>query len=433
VQKLDKRDFAAIPGRGGPLIRSIGASRHSSAAVSSRGELFVWGEIGARLRDRTTRKPVSWIVSHELNPCRPLHIKPPTGEEGAEQLGGEDEMGITRLAQPILNRDMCMCTVLHKDMLEDLDDLGDNMKERINTIRIEGRKLKKRLDTQERDERERLAREDDYCAIEAFKDMHAEMEEHKLKLTKELDEYTAAIQDKTDNLRKLVRQIAVIDQHEVQNLAQFERLEAELSSFAKMPGDRPSSQAHQLTTQLNDIRLFREVNRKQKFNLLQQKSDLTSALMALENKKNMSLQTRLIFDERKNLMKRLVNSGSGDATMEVDDKVKTTCDMKTNCIREADLQRIAHDPHEYSGLTESLLISNRTLNDVLSSLREVSMASASAGADNKLFENSIEYQCSLVRQIDNRVKDAMTRATDMMHFFHGEMSSNFDDLPVTTR
>jgi hypothetical protein len=81
----------------------------------------------------------------------------------------------------------------------------------------------------------------------------------------------------------------------------------------------------------------------------------------------------------------------------------------------------------------SLLISNRTLNDVLSSLREVSMASVSIGADTKLFENSIEYQCSLVRQIDNRVKDAMTRATEMMHFFHGEMSSNFEDLPVTTR
>ena len=38
-----------------------------------------------------------------------------------------------------------------------------------------------------------------------------------------------------------------------------------------------------------------------------------------------------------------------------------------------------------------------------------------------------------VRQIDNRVKDSMTRATDMMHFFHGEMSSNFEDLPITTR
>jgi len=372
-------------------------------------------------------------VSHELNPCRPLCVKPPTGEEAADEVGGEDELGVTRLCQPVMNRDLVKCTVMHKDMLEDLDDVGDAMKERINVMRIDGRKLKKRLETQERDEKERLSREDEYAGLDTFKDMHAEMEQHKVKLMQELDEFTNAIQEKKDKLRKIVRQIAVIDQHEVQNLAQFERLEAELSSFAKMPGDRPSSQAHQLTTQLNDIRLFREVNRKQKFTLLQQKSDLTSELMSLENKKNMAVQTRLIFDERKNLMKRLVNQGSGGETMEVDDKVKTTCDMKTNCIRDADLQRIAGDPHGYSGLTESLLISNRTLNDVLSSLREVSMASASMSADSKTFENSIEYQCSIVRQIDNRVKDAMTRATDMMHFFHGEMSSNFEDLPVTTR
>lgn len=132
-------------------------------------------------------------------------------------------------------------------------------------------------------------------------------------------------------------------------------------------------------------------------------------------------------------MKRLVNAGSGGEAMEVDDKVKTTCDMKTNCIRDSDLQRIAADPLGFSGLTEALMISNRTLNDVLSSLREVSMASVSMSADSKLFENSIEYQCALVRQIDNRVKDSMTRATDMMHFFHGEMSSNFEDLPITTR
>merc|ERR1712188_197034 len=105
-------------------------------------------------------------------------------------------------------------------------------------------------------------------------------------------------------------------------------------------------------------------------------------------------------------------------------KVKTTCDMKTNCIRDSDLQRIAADPLGFSGLTEALMGSNRTLNDVLSSLREVSMASVSMSADSKLFENSIEYQCALVRQIDNRVKDSMTRATDMMHFFHGEMSRN---------
>ena len=39
--------------------------------------------------------------------------------------------------------------------------------------------------------------------------------------------------------------------------------------------------------------------------------------------------------------------------------------------------QIAADPLGFSGLTEALMISNRTLNDVLSSLREVSMASVS--------------------------------------------------------
>jgi hypothetical protein len=440
VQKLGPAQSLPFPfGKG--LVKYINASRHSSAAVSNRGELFVWGEIGARLQDRAKRD-TDWLVgsASDPNPCRPICVKPPSGEEAEEELGGEEEVQvgellepITKLCVPVLSRDLIMATVQHKDQLEDLDDVGDAMKERINNMRIEGRKLKKRLELQERDEKERLIRENEYAGLDTFKDMDAEMEEHKAKLNKELDEYTAEITEKKETLRKLVRQIAVIDQHEVNNLAHFERLEAELSSFAKMPGDRPSSQAHQLTTQLNDIRLFREVNRKQKFNLLQQKSDLTSTLMSLESKKNMALQTRLIFDERKTLMKRLVNAGSGGEAMEVDDKVKTTCDMKTNCIRDSDLQRIAADPLGFSGLTEALMISNRTLNDVLSSLREVSMASVSMSADSKLFENSIEYQCALVRQIDNRVKDSMTRATDMMHFFHGEMSSNFEDLPITTR
>ena len=38
-----------------------------------------------------------------------------------------------------------------------------------------------------------------------------------------------------------------------------------------MPGDRSNAQMHALQTQLNDIRLFRETNRKQKFDLLNQK------------------------------------------------------------------------------------------------------------------------------------------------------------------
>jgi hypothetical protein len=432
--KLSKADFAPEGGKkSGTVIRAIGAGRHSSAAVTSAGELFVWGELGARFRDRAKTK-TPWLVSRELNPCRPLLVKPPVGEEASEQLGGDDEVGITCLAQPIMNRDELLCTVLHRDQLENLDDLGDNDKARINELRVESRKLRKRHETQEREEKEFKARENEFSGIEPFKDMHLEMEGHKVKLKNEVEECMAAIQEKKELLRRIVRQIAVIDQHDVQNLAQFERLEAELSSFAKMPGDRPSSQAHQLTTQLNDIRLFREVNRKQKFNLLSQKSELTSTLMSLESKKNLSFQTLLIFEEREKLMRRLATAPKAGDAAEVEDKVKTTCDMKTNCIRDADLQTISGQPHEYSGLSEALLISSRTLGDVLSSLREVSMASMGTNnQDITLFENSIEYQCTLVHQIDNRVKDAMNRATDMMHFFHGEMSSNFEDLPVTTR
>jgi len=286
---------------------------------------------------------------------------------------------------------------------------------------------------QQERERERAAgKEEDYNGIDAFKDMHYEMDRVlNERVLSEIETSTVAIRVKKDALRKFVRDIAVIDQHEAQYIAQFERLEAEFSAFSKMPGDRSNAQMHALQTQLNDIRLFRETNRKQKFDLLNQKAELTTTLMKLESQKNLAEQTKLIFDDRKRLMKRLVTKSGGNIQRDV--TVQQTCEMKMRSIEEADISNLSAAPHRYSGLVECLTVSDRTVGDVCSSLKEVGMASTTGGAEAKVFEASLEYQSSTVRELNTRVRGALSRATDLLHGFHREMSSNFEDLPVTTR
>merc|ERR1719487_2201443 len=101
------------------------------------------------------------------NPARPLRIEP---EEEA------DEEDVKKLATPSVSRSLVLCTVGHREVVENLDDMGDRLKARMGDLKTEARRMRRLAEQQERERERSAGKEEEYAGIDQFKEMHSEMD-----------------------------------------------------------------------------------------------------------------------------------------------------------------------------------------------------------------------------------------------------------------
>merc|ERR550537_1022925 len=87
---------------------------------------------------------------------------------------------------------------------------------------------------------------------------------------------------------------------------------------------------------------------------------------------------------------------------------------------------LANRRNRFAGVEEVLLVSNKVLQDVQSSLKEINEGQPGTGGtrgDAKSLQNAIEYQCLSVREANAAVEKAVRRASQLMRDFHKETST----------
>jgi len=392
----------------GAKVKSCSCGPESSACVTFKGEVYVWGAMGY------------YLFQGNQNCTVPIKLRgmPP------RSLGSEYVPDMIAIF-----KDKAACTVARAKVKDDLESKIESMKRRSTALATAARS--------QRHQKEMHGGADgDGQEWEDLKGLNDELRTQKEDLFDEVKKMQAKLERNKEDLQRVYRELTICDQQDTAYNEASSNIEVQKSE------ENATSLSHyNLDSKLNDINQFRNTNRKNKMSYLQERDRLEQDqwrfkgdLVRLKDAKNQA-------DARSKLLKALQKGDFGStANSTVDDGLRIASSKREELS--ATFPQTLSGTGRFTGFLEAFSISERALQDVSSALKEVS--AVVEGVDGTTLEEMLELNLKLRKEynqviweklatVDPEVGQAAmmsTEQTGLLHQFFRELSHGRSHEPA---
>jgi len=336
------------------VVKSCSCGPESSACITTKGEVFVWGALGHFLCG-SMQSP-----SNSAENCTvPVQVrgisKAFEGEHGAPGHYAPNSVA--------LYKDQLICTVAQAKLQDELADKLKYLKSRNSQLREYKKQLKPDAEDGDADDLGGgLGKEE-----RAMKEKKQQKDMDIFRIKEQLNTF------KTE-LQSIARELTICDQ---QNTAYSDRADQLERDFAdsKAAGDvNKSTPNRNIETELNDVNHFKASNKRTKMQYFERRDRLERDERKLTKELAAAEQERDRLVARSKLIRALARGDFGASSGHAaDDEVRIAVNKQRE-LAATEPQTLASRPR-FGGFREVLSISDRALQDVSSALKEVSAAS----------------------------------------------------------
>mmetsp|Transcript_15448 Transcript_15448/g.32548 ORF Transcript_15448/g.32548 Transcript_15448/m.32548 type:complete len:573 (-) Transcript_15448:40-1758(-) len=366
------------------IVKSCSCGPESSACVTTRGEVYVWGAVSYYLFGEGNRYARG---ENCTIPVR-VHGVPPEGCR-AEDFS-PDKISVYK--------DRFACTLSRSNVKEDLMSVIAALKSRSAQLLSVTRHLKS-------DSKDRAGRgsDNDDLELEEMRNLDDEFKRDKASSEDRLRVIEELRENNKRELQRIGRELTICDQQDTA-LTEF------ASSLELKKGEAKGSAAREnrtLETQLNDINHFKASNRRSRLQLLAQRDKVEQEHLHLTHEYTIISQKRQQVEARSKLIRSLQRGRLSTAGSTTVDECLKIASSKREELLATDLQTLA-GVGRFTGVQEVLAISHRALQEVSSALKEVS--AAASGSEGTVLEEALEANLKLRKDCNALIQERLVRA-----------------------
>ncbi|CAJ1344899.1 unnamed protein product [Effrenium voratum] len=356
-------------GQDGSLCaRSCSCGPESSACVTVRGEVYVWGAISYYLIGSQKK------YGGGENATVPVCIKSLPKELYADDMGPD---------QVSLYKDTVACNISKLNIEDDMASL-------IQSLKTRSSQLLSVLRTKRAEANDRPTGGEDDFDVEELRQLHHDFQNQKKVLQTQMDDLQKQLSSYRTELARVKRELTVCDQQDAALTETARNLEARKDQVEASAANRRT-----LETKLHDISHFKSSNQRKRLQLLNERDETERQLLRLTQELTLAMNQQQQFDSRTRMIRSL-HGEAGNKSSSLDEKGLKVLDMKRRELAATEPVKLA-GTGRFNGLHEIVEISDGALHDVSSSLKEVR---AAAGSDGAFLEEVLEDNLQIRKEIN---------------------------------
>lgn len=364
----------------GHVVRSCSCGPESSSCVTTKGEVFVWGATSFYFFGRGQH------YQRGENCTIPVRIRGVPHEKCTRNQHLPDQVA--------LYKDTIAATLTRSNVMDELTQYIGRMKHRQAQLLTMSKM--RRNDAQDTKGGE--------LALEELQLLNADFLQQNQELQRKGDELEKQRMSLRAELTRLKRELTVCDQQDAALVENATALEVKLHDV----GETNGAQQRAWETKLSDIGHFQSSNRRKRNQLLLSRDAAERDLVRITQELTSNRTQRTQLESRSKIIKKMQGGDFGSlkgALTEVDEGMKVA-DGKRKELAATDPFELAGNGR-FTGLREVLSISDRALQDVSSSLKEV--RAAASGRDGPILETVLEENLKLRKEINLLIEDRLHR------------------------
>mmetsp|Transcript_8981 Transcript_8981/g.20938 ORF Transcript_8981/g.20938 Transcript_8981/m.20938 type:complete len:548 (+) Transcript_8981:31-1674(+) len=347
--------------------RSCSCGPESSACVTVRGEVYVWGAVSYYMLGAQKK------YTGKENCTVPVCIKSLPKELYADE-SGPDQVSVYK--------DTLASNVAKLNIEDDVANLITSLKGRSSQL-LSVRRMKKA------EAQDRPSRSEDNFDVEELRQLNNDFQKQKKDLEIQMDQVQKQLASYRSELARMKRELTVCDQQDAALTETARNLEARKDQV----GD---SAARTLETKLHDISHFKSSNQRKRLQLLNIRDETERKLLQLTQELTLAMNKQQQFDSRARMIRSL-HGDEGSKPGGADESGLKVADMKRQELAATEAIRLSGSGR-FNGLHEIFEVSGRALQDVSSSLKEV--RAAASGGDGAVLEHVLEDNLELRKELN---------------------------------
>lgn len=365
--------------------RSCSCGPESSACVTTKGEVFVWGAVSYYLFGQGSKYGAA------ENCTVPVKVRGVPSEACQTEGFVPDRIS--------LHKEKFACTISQNNIEDDLMSLIASLKARSSQLIAVTRQRKAGgKDAGAGDGGAGFEREELRHLEDEFQQQKQACDQKLRVLQEEQVAHRA-------ELHNANRQIIICDQTDSALGESVSRLE--VRRHEPNPSGNASAQQRVLETQINDINHFKSSNRASRLQLLANRDKLEHELMRLTEEHSVVTQQRQQLESRAKLIHALQRGDFGNKnSSSMDDALNIASNKRQELA--ATGPAVLAGAGKFTGFREVLAISDRALQDVSSALKEVS--AAASGGEGAILEEVLQSNLKLRKECNAFIQEKLQRA-----------------------
>mmetsp|Transcript_26512 Transcript_26512/g.61874 ORF Transcript_26512/g.61874 Transcript_26512/m.61874 type:complete len:563 (-) Transcript_26512:226-1914(-) len=374
------------------LVKSISCGPESSACITVKGEIYVWGATSYYMfgQGRHYTRGDNCTRPTKLN--RNWRDEVQTGSVGSEV---SRDMTLSKIA---VYKNQLACIFGYANLADDLDSQLSSLKMRGNHYVHQIRSWKAE-GTSKRDQ------SGADLELEELRTLKMEWRNKKEKLNERIMAIQTEIAKHEAEFQRLSRELTVCDQQDTALTDATVKIEVRRSEGT---GQQAQVVARNLDTQLNDLTHFKDANKRTKMRLLEQRDRNEQQRWQLDQELKDKQQELKSVEMRSDVLQNLQRAEAGRQGGS-----NSTIDEGLNIAYSKHHELAATDPEtlagvgQFTGFREVMMISDRALQDVSSALKEVS--AALGGKDGATLESVLEVNLKLRKEHNAAIYEKLQR------------------------
>jgi hypothetical protein len=361
--------------------RSCSCGPESSACVTLKGDVYVWGAISFYFFEDGSK--------YDLNEnCTvPVKIRGVQNKYGSPPTFCPDQIAV--------HRRTFACTLGRASAAEDLQSLMGSLKIRSSRLSAIVRSKKQ--------SRDHMLPGDDGIEQEEIKTLNEDFKKQRQECSTRLtniDEDRAMCRK---DLQAVNRDLTVCDQQDTSFTDWARHLEARKSEGGQSGGANKKT----IETQLSDVQYFKDSNKRTRMGLLAKRDRLEQQMLQLDRDFTAISQQKASAEGRMKLISHLQHGGARDAMASIDEGLEIAMNKRDE-LAATEPQTLANSSGRFSGVREILAISERALQDVSSALKEIN--SAANRSEGSAIVEALESNLKLRKEYAALVQEKVSRA-----------------------
>jgi len=376
------RDWIIHPSRvGGDSedmnVKSCSCGPESSACVTTNGEVYVWGAISHYMHDKAKHHNHVWF------PTKLRSVEKATPVEGGPCVWTAGDVQPHHVA---LYKDMVVTTLTKPDVQAGLMEYDSMLKKRSHELIDFLRRFQNKKNAPSRDSDQRH--------WSAFKGINTKVQQE---CRQRIGDISIELRTIDVEIKRITREIIACEQIGASVVVQ---------GGESSKRDDKAAAGRITDTQLHDLFNFRGFNKKNKMRFLEQRDMLEQQKWTLEQELQAKMRTKQMAAARIQLLDRLARNSQQKKATSLSDSLKVAL-RKQRQLADT-FPEVLSSAGNFGGLREVMAISDMALQDVSSSLKEVS--SAVASNEGVVFEEILEVNLKRRKEINTLISEKLVRA-----------------------
>ncbi|CAK9069182.1 unnamed protein product [Durusdinium trenchii] len=366
---------------GAMCARSCSCGPESSACVTVRGEVYAWGAISYYLMGAEKQ------YGPGENCTVPVCIKNLPKQLYADE-SGPDQVSVYK--------DIVACNVAKLNIEDEMASLVRSLKSRssqlLSVLRM------KRAEASDRP----TAGEDNFD-VEELRLLNHDFQNQKKVVQGHMDTLQKQFSSYKTELSRVKRELTVCDQQDAALTETARNLEARKDHVGDSAANKRT-----LETKLHDISHFKSSNQRKRLQLLNDRDETERQLLHLTQELTVALNHQQQLESRTRMIRSL-HGDSGNKNSTLDEKGLKVADDKRRELAATEPMQLAGSGR-FDGLHEVVEMSNGSLQDVSSSLKEVR---AAADGDGDVLEEVLEGNLEIRKEINELIKASGVKPSNL--------------------